>query len=146
VSVHSPPRLNFETLLLLNLDFNADPDPDFHSNTVRIRIRLPKKMQIWIHNSDTPVWYVIHLLPWMDVSGPRIVLIFAALVEPLLPAWSQLGIRFLKGGKKTLAPLITPMKYSCSRTLAVRAPFAVFCWSLERGPSIKRMLIMRLRH
>jgi hypothetical protein len=34
VSVHGPPPLHFESLKLLNFDFNADPDPDpaFHSN------------------------------------------------------------------------------------------------------------------
>jgi hypothetical protein len=29
VSVHCPPRLNFEPVKLLNFDFNADPDPVF---------------------------------------------------------------------------------------------------------------------
>jgi hypothetical protein len=32
VSVHGPPRLHFESLKLLNYDFNADPDPAFPSN------------------------------------------------------------------------------------------------------------------
>ncbi len=31
VSVHGCPRLHFQLLKLLNLDFIADPDPAFHS-------------------------------------------------------------------------------------------------------------------
>jgi hypothetical protein len=30
VIVHGLPRIYFETLKLLNFDFNAEPDPDFH--------------------------------------------------------------------------------------------------------------------
>jgi hypothetical protein len=33
VSVHVPPRLHFEPLKLLNLDFKADPDPDPDSHS-----------------------------------------------------------------------------------------------------------------
>jgi hypothetical protein len=34
MSVHCPPRLYFEPLKLLNVDFNADSDVAFHSNPV----------------------------------------------------------------------------------------------------------------
>jgi hypothetical protein len=38
IKVTGPPRLCFEPITLMNLDFNADPNLVFHANGIRIQL------------------------------------------------------------------------------------------------------------